>query len=81
MKFGVQFFPCVAPDQKSAQTYFDESLRLVDLIDPCRSVVPGRFHAGEELQDPTEFSKQDLTFPSGEALPRCWLDPSYKLTN
>jgi alkanesulfonate monooxygenase SsuD/methylene tetrahydromethanopterin reductase-like flavin-dependent oxidoreductase (luciferase family) len=35
MKFGVQFFPCVAPDQKSAQAYFDESLRLVDLIDPC----------------------------------------------
>jgi alkanesulfonate monooxygenase SsuD/methylene tetrahydromethanopterin reductase-like flavin-dependent oxidoreductase (luciferase family) len=35
MEFGVQFFPCVAPEQKSAQAYFDESLRLVDLIDPC----------------------------------------------
>jgi len=35
MEFGVQFFPCVAPDQKPGRQYFDESLRLVDLIDDC----------------------------------------------
>jgi alkanesulfonate monooxygenase SsuD/methylene tetrahydromethanopterin reductase-like flavin-dependent oxidoreductase (luciferase family) len=33
MKFGVQFFPCVSPAQKPAEVYFDECLRLVDLID------------------------------------------------
>jgi hypothetical protein len=55
-------------------------LAVTDLFDPSRTVVPGRFHAGEELQDPMNFPKQELSFPSGEALPRCWLDPAYRLT-
>jgi len=55
-----------------------EVLRVAELCDPCRSAVSGRFHAGEELQEPAEFAKQDLIFPSGEGLPRCWLDPNYK---
>lgn len=33
MQFGMQFFPDVRPEQKSAQQYFDESLRLVELCD------------------------------------------------
>lgn len=33
MQFGMQFFPDVTPDQKSAAQYFDESLRLVDWCD------------------------------------------------
>lgn len=33
MEFGLQFFPCVGPDQKSGRDYFDESLRLVELMD------------------------------------------------
>ena len=41
--------------------------------------VMGRFHAGEELQEAERFAKTDLTFPSGEPLPRCWLDPAYQL--
>jgi hypothetical protein len=57
-----------------------EVLEVTDLFDPCRTAVPGRFHAGEELQEPMDFSKRELVFPSGEALPRCWLDPSYRLT-
>ena len=57
-----------------------EVLDLAVLCDPCRDAVPGRYHAGEELQDPMDFSKLDLSFPSGEALPRCWLDPNYKST-
>ena len=32
----------------------------------------------EELQDPAEVAKADLAFPSGEALPRCWVDSAYK---
>ena len=55
-----------------------EILDVAVLSDPCREVVPGRYHAGEELQDPMEFSKQELTFPSGEMLPRCWIDRHYK---
>jgi alkanesulfonate monooxygenase SsuD/methylene tetrahydromethanopterin reductase-like flavin-dependent oxidoreductase (luciferase family) len=33
MRFGMQFFPDVRPDQKSARQYFDESLDLVGLCD------------------------------------------------
>lgn len=33
MEFGMQFFPDVRPEQKSAARYFDESLRLVDWCD------------------------------------------------
>src|SRR5487761_2232556 len=33
MEFGMQFFPCVGPDQKSGAQYFDECLRLVDHAD------------------------------------------------
>ncbi len=33
MEFGLQFFPCVGPNEKSGRDYFDESLRLVDLMD------------------------------------------------
>ena len=58
-----------------------EILDVAALCDPCREAVKGRFHAGEELQDSTEFSKQELTFPSGEMLPRCWVDRHYKSTN
>jgi hypothetical protein len=35
-------------------------------------------HNGEELQEPHHFSKAELTFPSGEALPRCWVDAQYR---
>ena len=50
---------------------------LAALIDPFAASVEGCFHAGEELQDPELFAKRELRFPSGEALPRCWLDPDY----
>ena len=43
-----------------------------------QAAVPGRFHAGEEMQEPQDFAKSDLVFPSDEPLPRCWIDGSYK---
>ena len=49
------------------------------LVDPCVAELEGRFHAGEELQDAARFSKSELEFPSGEALPRCWIDPGYRV--
>ena len=55
-----------------------EILDIRSVIDPLRPQVVGRFHAGEELQDPANFQKADLIFPSGEALPRCWVDPDYR---
>ena len=55
-----------------------EVLDVAALSDPCRDSVPGRLHAGEELQDPADFVKTDLSFPSEEDLPRCWRDPHYK---
>ena len=33
MEFGMQFFPCVEPEEKSASQYFNESLELVGLAD------------------------------------------------
>lgn len=47
------------------------------LVDPFVTEVEGCFHAGEEIQDPQAFVKLELCFPSGEPLPRCWMDPSY----
>ena len=54
-----------------------EVLNLQQLFDPFASRLEGRLHAGEELQEPEAILKADLLFPSGEALPRCWLDPAY----
>jgi hypothetical protein len=55
-----------------------EVLDVTMLFDPCTSTLTGRFHAGEELQEAATFSKLDLTFPSDEALPRCWVDAHYR---
>ena len=48
------------------------------LFDPCETQIQGRFHSGEEMQDVEAFSKADLIFPSGEALPKCWINPNYR---
>ncbi|HHC71722.1 MAG TPA: acetyltransferase [Thiotrichales bacterium] len=55
-----------------------EVLDLEALFDPFVTEVEGRYHAGEELQDPQRFPKSVLLFPSGEALPRCWRDHDYR---
>ncbi|MFM7652282.1 MAG: acetyltransferase [Vulcanococcus sp.] len=55
-----------------------EVLNLRQLFDPFASGVDGHLHAGEEVQDQETFQKSDLEFPSGEGLPRCWVDPAYR---
>ena len=55
-----------------------EVLGMRDLVDPFRGEIVGRYNAGEEMPDPRSFSKADLSFPSGEPLPRCWMDPDYR---
>lgn len=56
-----------------------EILDIEALINPVQDHVPGRIQDGQEEQDPEEFSKQNLIFPSGEGLPRCWLVADYQL--
>lgn len=47
------------------------------LINPNQQQIKGKDQAGQEEQDTTTYSKQELVFPSGESLPRCWLDANY----
>ena len=54
-----------------------EVINLAPLVDPFVLHLEGRLHAGEELQEPEQFAKAELLFPSGEPLPRCWMDPAY----
>jgi hypothetical protein len=55
-----------------------EVLTLKDLFDPFCTQLIGRYQHGEELQDPEKFNKSDLSFLSGEQLPRCWVDAHYR---
>ncbi len=55
-----------------------EVLSLNDLFNPVHPNLVGRLHHGEEMQDPEKFAKAELVFPSGEELPRCWLDVHYR---
>ena len=57
-----------------------EVLSLADLFNPIHPELVGRYHAGEELQEPETFVKMDLMFPSGEKLPMCWMDAHYRDT-
>jgi hypothetical protein len=53
-------------------------LDLESLINPLESVIPGRVQDGQEEQPPSTTAKTDLIFPSGESLPRCWMDADYR---
>ncbi len=48
------------------------------LLSPFEQAIEGRNQAGQEEQDPGSFNKIELTFPSGEPLPRCWVDAQYE---
>lgn len=48
------------------------------LFDPVKTSFRGRFNWGEDLPDPADFEKSQVTFPSGEELPRCWVDVHYR---
>lgn len=56
-----------------------EVLDPSNLYDPCIDAITGRLHGGEEMQEPESFIKSEMLFPSGEPLPRCWLDPDYRV--
>lgn len=63
-------------DRKSGDLV--EVMDMAAMVDPCQGDLEGRFHAGEELQDAASFPKGNLEFPSGEALPQCWMDANYR---
>jgi hypothetical protein len=56
-----------------------EVLDTTQVCDPNQDSVSVSYHAGEEKGDPLKVQKSSLTFPSGEALPVCWLDPHYRV--
>lgn len=55
-----------------------EILSLEDLFDPNKNAISGQTQAGQEEQNPASFEKNSLKFPSGEELPRCWMDANYQ---
>lgn len=50
---------------------------LQELINPNNHQIIARSQSGEEEQDPEPTDKSNLVFPSGENLPRCWVDADY----
>lgn len=54
-----------------------EVLYLSELFSLQDRELQGRYQVGDELLVEESFKKSDLTFTSGEELPRCWIDPSY----
>ena len=51
---------------------------VLSLIDPTESEIVIQVQAGEEEQDPEPILKKNVIFPSGEDLPRCWIDANYR---
>jgi hypothetical protein len=51
---------------------------LDELFNPLTGCVHGCSQGGQEEQDVDAFSKAELVFPSGEPLPRCWVDANYR---
>jgi len=53
-------------------------LDVQELIDPNHNVVRAQEQEGQEEQQPDSYQKDNLVFPSGESLPRCWIDANYR---
>jgi len=54
-----------------------EVIDLTDVINPHSPVIWAQLHASEVTQRPEYFLKTELTFPSDEPLPLCWVDDHY----
>ncbi|MCJ8281481.1 MAG: acetyltransferase [Rivularia sp. ALOHA_DT_140] len=48
------------------------------LINPNSDSVEAKQQQGQGEQPAESFKKDNLVFPSGESLPRCWMDANYK---
>jgi hypothetical protein len=56
-------------------------VEIQELLDPNNDIVHAKDQEGQEEQPPETFKKENLVFPSGEVLPRCWLDADYRHDN
>jgi hypothetical protein len=63
-------------DQESGELV--KILELENLFSPTQDTVTGQIQGGQAEQPPSSFNKEGLIFPSGESLPRCWLDADYR---
>lgn len=55
-----------------------EVLDMKSVFDPFSTTVHGRTQIGEDTMDEVDVEKAKLVFPSGETLPRCWIDSHYR---
>ena len=55
-----------------------EVLEPTEVYDPFKDSFSGRLDFGEDVNEPDSFNKLSVCFPSGESLPKCWLDPNYR---
>ena len=51
---------------------------IQELLDPTIKTVHAQEQEGQEEQETDNYQKVELVFPSGEKLPRCWLDAHYR---
>lgn len=63
--------------KSKTDTTLIEISEVDELINPFKDQVEGKIQEGQNEQPSESFSKEDLIFPSGEDLPRCWLDSDY----
>jgi hypothetical protein len=64
--------------QNKATSTLVEVMDIQSLINPMENEIFIRMQSGEEEQDPEINQKENLIFPSGEELPRCWLDSNFR---
>ena len=55
-----------------------EVLDPTEVFDPFKDSFAGRLDFGEDVAEPDNFKKVGVSFPSGENLPKCWMDPHYR---
>ncbi len=64
--------------KEASSGHLVQVLNLTELTNPFENRTQVQFQQGEELPDPEYIHKEQLVFPSGEALPRCWTDSHYR---
>ena len=64
--------------QNKATSTLVEVMDIQSLINPMENEIFIRMQSGEEEQDPEINQKENLIFPSGEELPRCWRDTNFR---
>ena len=64
--------------KEASSGHLVQILNMKELTNPFDPLIQVQYQQGEDLNDPEYVDKGLLVFPSGEALPRCWLDSHYR---